>query len=218
MSVNRFILGSGYGLLPDQHQAITWISPELWLSRPLGTNLGQIAIKIQIFLSTKIHINISMSAKWWPFCLSFNVLTVLFCETLHLLLSQLQCVESSLLWDLTSACHILKQPCYMQFIPKIIRKFVCYYTPRFNEVDRGVYWFLYPPLQRSWEGGILVSPCPSVCLYVCGQNRVRSVSSTILIGSISYLHILSSIFRRCVPCNVCLKIKIFAILANSLNL
>ena len=23
--------------------------------------------------------------------------------------------------------------------------------------------FLYPPLQRSWKGGILVSPCPSVC-------------------------------------------------------
>ena len=49
---------------------------------------------------------------------------------------------------------------------------------------------LYPPLQRSWKGGILVSPCPSVRLSVCGQNRVRSVSSTILIGSISYLHIL----------------------------
>ena len=58
--------------------------------------------------------------------------------------------------------------------------------------------FLYPPLQRSWKGGILVSPCPSVRLSVCGQNRVRSVSSTILIGSISYLHILSSNFRRCV--------------------
>ena len=50
--------------------------------------------------------------------------------------------------------------------------------------------------------GILVSPCPSVHqsvrLSVCGQNRVCSVSSTILNGSISYLHILSSNFRRCV--------------------
>ena len=26
---------------------------------------------------------------------------------------------------------------------------------------------LYPPLQRSWKGGILVSRCPSVCLSVC---------------------------------------------------
>ena len=45
-----------------------------------------------------------------------------------------------------------------------------------------------------------------VCLSVCGQNRVRSVSSTILIGSISYLHILSSNFRMCVACNACFKI------------
>ena len=44
-------------------------------------------------------------------------------------------------------------------------------------------------------------------LSVCGQNRVRSVSSTILVGSISYLHILSSNFRSCVVCKVCIKIK-----------
>ena len=77
---------------------------------------------------------------------------------------------------------------------------------------------LYPPLQRSWKGGILVSPCPSVRLSVCGQNRVRSVSSTILIGSISYVHILSSNFRRCVACNARFKIQKFELLANFLNL
>ena len=68
---------------------------------------------------------------------------------------------------------------------------------------------IIPPASTKLKGGILVSPCPSVhlsvCpsvrLSVCGQNRVRSVSSTILIGSISYLHILSSNFRRCVACN-----------------
>ena len=47
---------------------------------------------------------------------------------------------------------------------------------------------LLPPLlQRSWKEGILVSPCPSVRPSICGQNLVRSVSSTILIGSISCL-------------------------------
>ena len=61
---------------------------------------------------------------------------------------------------------------------------------------------LYPPLQRSWKGGILVSPCPSVRLWT---ESLRSVSSTILIGSISYLHILSSTFRRCVACNARFK-------------
>ena len=74
------------------------------------------------------------------------------------------------------------------------------YTPRFNEVERGVYWFHL------------------VGLSVNGHNRVRSVFSTILIGSISCLHILSSNFRMCVVCNICFKIKKFEILANSLNL
>ena len=40
-------------------------------------------------------------------------------------------------------------------------------------------------------------------LSICGKNCVRSVSSTILI---SYLHMLSSNFRRCVVCKVCFKI------------
>ena len=61
--------------------------------------------------------------------------------------------------------------------------------------------------------GITLSVCPSVRpsvrLSVCGQNRVRSVSSAILIGSISYLHILSSNFRRCVACNARFKIQKF---------
>ena len=39
-----------------------------------------------------------------------------------------------------------------------------------------------------------------VCPSVCGQNRVHSVTSTILSGSISYLHILSTNFMRCVAC------------------
>ena len=59
-----------------------------------------------------------------------------------------------------------------------------HYTPRFNEVEMGVYWFYLVRLSR---------------LSVCGQNHVYSVSSTILIGSISYLHILSSIFIMEIP-------------------
>ena len=53
---------------------------------------------------------------------------------------------------------------------RMLPMYFCY-TPRFNEVERGVYWFHL------------------IRLSVCGQNSVRSVSSTILIGSISYLHI-----------------------------
>ena len=78
--------------------------------------------------------------------------------------------------------------------------------------------FIIPPLQRSWQRGILVSPYPFVRLSVCGQNRVRSVSSTILIRSILYLHILSSNCRRYVACNARFKIQKFEIVANFLNL
>ena len=61
-------------------------------------------------------------------------------------------------------------------------------------------------IQQSWKWGGGVCWFHLVRLSVCGQNRVRSVSSTILVGSISYLHILSSNLRRCVACNVCFKI------------
>ena len=60
-------------------------------------------------------------------------------------------------------------------------------------------WFLYPPATklrgRGYTGFTL-----SVGLSVCRTNRVCSVSSTILAGSISYLHILSRTFRWCVAC------------------
>ena len=62
-------------------------------------------------------------------------------------------------------------------------------------VDVILYSYYTP---HSTKLGILISPCPSVSPSVCGQNRVHSVSPTILAGSISYLHILSSNFRRCV--------------------
>ena len=70
----------------------------------------------------------------------------------------------------------------------------------------------YTPLQQSWKG---VYWFHLVRLSICRQNRVCSVSSTIFIGSISYLHILSSNFRRCVTC---FKIQQYEIVANSLNL
>ena len=71
---------------------------------------------------------------------------------------------------------------------------LCYYTPRFNEVKKWVYWFH-------------LAVRLSVLLSICGQNRVRSVSSTILVRSISYLHILWSNFKRCITCKVCVNIQ-----------
>ena len=64
--------------------------------------------------------------------------------------------------------------------------------------------FLYPLAQRSWREytGFTLSVRPCVRLCLCGQNRMRSVSSTILAVSISYLHTLLSSFRRCVAYKV----------------
>ena len=56
-------------------------------------------------------------------------------------------------------------------------------------------------LKRGYTG-FTSSICPSVRPSICGWNRIRSVSSTILAGSSSYLYLLSSSFRRCVTCEV----------------
>ena len=59
----------------------------------------------------------------------------------------------------------------------------------------------YTPHTTKLLGGILVSLRPSVR----PASRVRSVSTTVLVGSFSYLYILSSNFRRCVSCKVFCK-------------
>ena len=65
--------------------------------------------------------------------------------------------------------------------------FICIIIPPTQQSCWGVYWFY--------------SVCPSVCPSVRPASRVRSVAPTVLVGSISYLHILSSNFRRCVAGN-----------------
>ena len=83
--------------------------------------------------------------------------------------------------------------------------------PPFNEVERGVYWFHL----------VCLSVCLSIGTYahlsVCRQNRFCSVSSTILTGSISFLHILASNSRKCVMSKVYFKVLRFEVLTNSLD-
>ena len=68
------IIGSDNGLLPGRHQAIIWNNAGLLLIEPLGTNVNEISIGIQIFTFKKMHLNMS-SVKWHPFCLGLNVST-----------------------------------------------------------------------------------------------------------------------------------------------
>ena len=74
------------------------------------------------------------------------------------------------------------------------------------------------------DGGILVSLCPSVrpsvllsvslsvCLSIRPASCVCSVAPTVLVGSMSYLHIFSSNFRRCVAYKVSCEISKFQFL------
>ena len=98
------------------------------------------------------------------------------------------------------------------------------YIPFRSTVDNTVLLWVFsvfiPPASKKVERGYAVftlSICLSVHVSICAQNCVRSVSSTILVGSSSYLHILSSNFRRCVSCKVCFNIRRFQILQNYLN-
>ena len=70
--VNLIIIDSDNGLSPGQHQTLT--NAELLLILPLGTNFGEILIKILTVSLKKMCLKWS-SAKWRPFCLGLNVLT-----------------------------------------------------------------------------------------------------------------------------------------------
>ena len=70
--VIKAIIGSDNGLLPDWHQATTWINDILSI-RPWGTHFNDILFEIQKFSFKKMHFKTS-SAKWHTFCLSLNVL------------------------------------------------------------------------------------------------------------------------------------------------
>ena len=128
-----------------------------------------------------------------PQCVNMNVLYFKVFDALHacLVWAAVSWVHGMDAWGVLAEVH---QP--MANVP--------YYTLCFNEVERGVYWFHVVRLP--------------VCLSVCGQNHVRSVSSTILVISILYLHILSSNFRKCVMCKGYCKIPKFEFLANFWNL
>ena len=69
------IIGSDNGLSPGRRQAIIWTNAGILLIGPLGTNPSQIVIGIQTFSFKKMHLKVS-SAKWRPFCIGFNVLTI----------------------------------------------------------------------------------------------------------------------------------------------
>ena len=71
---NLTIIGTDNGLSPGRRQAIIRTNARILLIGPLGRNFSGILSEIHTFSFKKMHFKTS-SAKWRPFCLSFNVLT-----------------------------------------------------------------------------------------------------------------------------------------------
>ena len=69
---NLTIIGSDKGLSPSRRQAIIWTNAGILLIGPLGTNLSEILIEMQIFSFKNMHLKMS-SGKRCPFCLGLNV-------------------------------------------------------------------------------------------------------------------------------------------------
>ena len=55
----------------------------------------------------------------------------------------------------------------------------------------------YIPLQRGWNRGILVSPCPSVRLSICGRNRVRLYLQQYLLDPFNIIHLIKQLQKVC---------------------
>ena len=77
MSVNWINIKSGNGLLPFQHEAITWTNADLLSILLQGTNWSGILIKICKKNYIKMHYKMS-SAICWPLCCSHVLITTLF--------------------------------------------------------------------------------------------------------------------------------------------
>ena len=76
-------------------------------------------------------------------------------------------------------------------------------TNMWNQNDMEVLpWKFVSKLLLYWFHSV----CPSVRPSIRPASHVRFVASTVLVGSISYLHILSSNFRWCVACKVSCKV------------
>ena len=71
------IIASDNGLSPGWHQAIIWTNDGILLIRSLGTNFSEILSEIHTCSFQKMHLKTS-SAKWRPFCLGLNVLSITF--------------------------------------------------------------------------------------------------------------------------------------------
>ena len=77
------IIDSDNDLSPGRRQAIIWTNAGILLIGSLGTHFNEILICIQTFSIKKMHLKMA-SAKWRPFCLGLNVLSLLMADNREL--------------------------------------------------------------------------------------------------------------------------------------
>ena len=72
-------------MLAGRRRTIIWSNAGLLLIGSLGTNFSELLFAIQTFSLKKIRLQVSF-AKWQPFCLGLNVLTLLFYRVMEWIL------------------------------------------------------------------------------------------------------------------------------------
>ena len=106
------IIASHNGFSPGRRQAIIWTNAGILLIWPLGTNFSEILIEIYKFPFKKMHLKTS-SAKWRPFCLGLNVLTLLVLEPEYSIKNR-SLLQLLMPWLLAWPCH--EQPWYWLYM------------------------------------------------------------------------------------------------------
>ena len=162
------------------------------------------------FSMTQMHLKMSF-IKWRQFCLCLNVLIessrkrqpllpVVVLENWHEIILILSYLISSIiilyyitLHYITLSYLMLSYRCRSVMATRVwlVAAYVVLGATLAHAQSKFKFASLFPyytPCSTKLKGDILVSPCPPVRWCVCGQNRVRSVSFTILAGSISFLH------------------------------
>ena len=136
-----------------------------------------------------IELGISIIELWISMTLLWMSIFNYGCPSLNL---DNDYVEDLFVFGFPYSTHLPMPRIYCCFIHFVL--FWFYYTPppppthththTSTKLQGGVHWFHIARMS------------------VCGQNRVRCVSATMLAASISYLQILPTNFRRCVVCYI----------------
>ena len=152
---NLTITGPDNGLPPGRRQAIIWTNAGILLIGRWGTNFSEILIGIHTLSFKKIHLKMS-SAKWRPFCLGLNVLTI------QVLKPEYSEITESIPWLMGCLFSLWKWQ---------NKRVIVLHWERFH---------LYPPLKyyRFFPNN---SACEvlSLWLYTCACHRVIFISTSL---------------------------------------